>query len=215
MCMCVHLRSSMEPRRWQWMPFSITLFFIFFSGNRVVQLTRNSSIQLCWLANGCQRSICLCALRAEIADNHCPPWSCPHLKNSHLDNWIISPALKMFPLVPVLNPEHRRVLCPQKKNGEWTEQRTERGKVPAMVGFIVDPSAWNTLSWEKGQNYPDDIMWLLSQQKYKSIWLCYGNGKELLDKKNKVVIFLQLAPNLFAELGVLNDQRCPVPYTDD
>lgn len=124
MCMCVHLRSSMEPRRWQWMPFSITLFFIFFSGNRVVQLSRNSSIQLCRLANGCQRSICLCALRAEIADNHCPPWSCPHLKNSHLDNWIISPALKMFPLVPVLNPEHRRVLCPPKKK-KWRMNRAE------------------------------------------------------------------------------------------
>lgn len=23
------------------------------------------------------------------------PWSCPHLKNSHLDNWIISPALNI------------------------------------------------------------------------------------------------------------------------
>ena len=55
----------------------------------------------------------------------------------------------------------------------------------------------------------------LFQQKYKSIWPCYGHGKELLDKRNKVAIFLQLAPNLFAELGVLNDYRYYVPYTDD
>lgn len=95
MCMCVRVHSYMEPRSWQWMSFSITLFFIFFSRNRVIELTRNSSIQLCRLANGRQRSVCLCALRAEVADDHCPPWSCPHLKNSHLDNWIISPALNI------------------------------------------------------------------------------------------------------------------------
>lgn len=40
--------------------------------------------------------------------------------------------------------------------------------------------------------------------------------KKLLDKKNKVAIFLQLAPNLFAELEVwmIRDTMCPTQMTN-